>query len=179
MADYKTGETTVSNSDEQTPESWMNRLLHSDDAALGLNSGEDKGLLGNLMEMFMMLLMLAMQIEGKSKGHQMQAVSDALVNRRIDISSMVPNMQAASLSITGNGKVILSVHDGKQEYSHELTEAERNNISQVLHSDSDDQTKQQRLCGIVSAITYAHQAASNYERIDAERQSQEHTLQRK
>lgn len=179
LADYKTGETTVSNSDEQTLESWMNRLLHSDDAALGLNSGEDKGLLGNLMEMFMMLLMLAMQIEGKSKGHQMQAVSDALVNRRIDISSMVPNMQAASLSITGNGKVILSVHDGKQEYSHELTEAERNNISQVLHSDSDDQTKQQRLCGIVSAITYAHQAASNYERIDAERQSQEHTLQRK
>lgn len=179
LADYKTGETTVSNSDEQTPESWMNRLLHSDDAALGLNSGEDKGLLGNLMEMFMMLLMLAMQIEGKSKGHQMQAVSDALVNRRIDISSMVPNMQAASLSITGKGKVILSVHDGKQEYSHELTEAERNNISQVLHGDSDDQTKQQRLCGIVSAITYAHQAASNYERIDAERQSQEHTLQRK
>ena len=179
LADYKTGETKVSNSDEQTPESWMNRLLHSDDAALGLNSGEDKGLLGNLMKMFMMLLMLAMQIEGKSKGHQMQAVSDALVNRRIDISSMVPNMQAASLSITGNSKLILSVHDGKQEYSHELTEAERNNISQVLHSDSDDLTKQQRLGGIISAITYAHQAASNYERIDAERQSQEHNLQRK
>lgn len=131
------------------------------------------------MEMFMTLLMLAMQQEGKSKEQQMQAVSDALVNRRIDISSLVPNMQSASLSITDKGKAILSVHDGKQEFSHELTEAERNNISQVLHSDNDDQTKQQRLGGIVSAITYTHQAASNYERIDAERQSQEQTLQRK
>ena len=156
----------------------MNKLLGSDDAALGLNSGEDKGFLGNLMEMFMTLLMLAMQQESKSKEQQIQAVSDALVNRRIDISSLVPNMQSASLAITDNGKAILLVHDGKQEFSHELTEAERN-ISQVLHSDSDDQTKQQRLGGIVSAITYTHQAASNYERIDAERQSQEQTLQRK
>ena len=178
LAAYKTAGTKATNTDEQTPENWMNKLLSSDDAALGLG-GEDKGLLGNLMEMFMTLLMLAMQQEGKSKEQQLQAISDALVNRRIDISSLVPNMQSASLSITDNGKAILSVHDGKQEFSHELTEAERSNISQVLHSDSDDQTKQQRLGGIISAITYTHQAASNYERIDAERQSQEQTLQRK
>ena len=178
LAAYKTAGTKATNTDEQTPENWMNKLLSSDDAALGLG-GEDKGLLGNLMEMFMTLLMLAMQQEGKSKEQQMQTISDALVNRRIDISSLVPNMQSASLSITDNGKAILSVHDGKQEFSHELTEAERSNISQVLHSDSDDQTKQQRLGGIISAITYTHQAASNYERIDAERQSQEQTLQRK
>ena len=178
LAAYKTAGTKATNTDEQTPENWMNKLLSSDDAALGLG-GEDKGLLGNLMEMFMTLLMLAMQQEGKSKEQQMQTISDALVNRRIDISSLVPNMQSASLSITDNGKAILSVHDGKQEFSHELTEAERSNISQVVHSDSDDQTKQQRLGGIISAITYTHQAASNYERIDAERQSQEQTLQRK
>lgn len=179
LADYKTAGAKATNTDEQTPENWMNKLLGSDDAALGLNSGEDKGFLGNLMEMFMTLLMLAMQQESKSKEQQIQVVSDALVNRRIDISSLVPNMQSASLAITDNGKAILLVHDGKQEFSHELTEAERSNISQVLHSDSDDQTKQQRLGGIVSAITYTHQAASNYERIDAERQSQEQTLQRK
>lgn len=177
LADYKTAGAKATNTEEQTPESWMNHLLSSDDAALGLNSGEDKGLLGNLMEMFMTLLMLAMQQE--SKEQQIQAVSDALVNRRIDISSLVPNMQSASLAITDNGKAILSVHDGKQEFSHELTEAERSNISQVLHNDSDDQTKQQRLGGIISAITFSHQAACNYERIDAERQSQEQTLQRK
>ena len=109
----------------------------------------------------------------------MQTISDALVNGRIDISSLVPNMRSAAISLTDNGKAILSIHDGKQEFSHELTEAERNNISQVLHSDSDDQAKQQRLGGIVSAITYSHQAANNFERIDAERQSQEHNLQRK
>lgn len=204
LADYKTAGAKATNTEEQTPEGWMNRLLGSDDAALGINSGEDKGILGNLMEMFMTLLMLAMQQEGcdsaraernsfqlsrakagstegqsKSKEQQMQTISDALVNRRIDISSLVPNMRSAAISLTDNGKAILSIHDGKQEFSHELTEAERNNISQVLHSDSDDQAKQQRLGGIVSAITYSHQAANIFKHIDAERQSQEQTLQRK
>ena len=101
---FATAGAKATNTDEQSPENWMNKLLGSDDAALGLNGGEDKGLLGNLMEMFMTLLMLAMQQEGKSKEQQMQAVSDALVNRRIDISSLVPNMQSASLTITESGK---------------------------------------------------------------------------
>ena len=49
LADYKTAGAKATNTDEQSPENWMNKLLGSDDAALGLNGGEDKGLLGNLM----------------------------------------------------------------------------------------------------------------------------------
>lgn len=178
LADYMTAGTKAVNTDEQTPENWMNKLLNSEDAALGMG-GEDKGLLGNLMQMFMTLLMLTIQMENKSKEEKMQAVSDAVINRRIDISGFVPNLKSATLSVNDKGNAVLVVNDGKKEYAHELTEAEKNNIANVLHSDSDDATKRQRIGCIVNAITFSYQASNNYEQIEAQQQSQQQTIQRK
>ncbi len=178
LAEYMTAGTKAVNTDEQTPESWMDKLLTSDDAALGLG-GEDKGLLGNLMQMFMTLLMLTIQMENKSKEEKMQAVSDAIINRSIDISAFTPNLKSAVLSVNDKGNAVLVINDGKNEYRHELTNAERNNISNVLHSDSDDMTKKQRIGCIVNAITFSHQASNNYEQIEAQQQSQEQTIQRR
>ena len=179
LADYMTAGTKAVNTDEQTPENWMSKLLGSEDAALGMGGGEDKGLLGNLMQMFMTLLMLTIQMENKSKDEKMQAVSDAVINRRIDISGFVPNLKSATLSVNDKGNAVLVVNDGKKEYSHELTEAEKNNISNILHSDSDDATKRQRIGCIVNAITFSYQASNNYEQIEAQQQSQQQTIQRR
>ncbi len=179
LADYMTAGTKAVNTDEQTPENWMNKLLSSEDAALGMGGGEDKGLLGNLMQMFMTLLMLTIQMENKSKEEKMQAVSDAVINRRIDISGFVPNLKSATLSVNDKGNAVLVINDGKKEYAHELTEAEKNNIANVLHSDSDDATKRQRIGCIVNAITFSYQASNNYEQIEAQQQSQQQTIQRK
>lgn len=178
LAEYMTAGTKAVNTDEQTPESWMDKLLTSDDAALGLG-GEDKGLLGNLMQMFMTLLMLTIQMENKSKEEKMQAVSDAIINRSIDISAFTPNLKSAVLSVNDKGNAVLVINDGKNEYRHELTNAERNNISNVLHSGSDDITKKQRIGCIVNAITFSHQASNNYEQIEAQQQSHEQTIQRR
>ena len=179
LADYMTAGTKAVNTDEQTPENWISKLLGSEDAALGMGGGEDKGLLGNLMQMFMTLLMLTIQMENKSKDEKMQAVSDAVINRRIDISGFVPNLKSATLGVNEKGNAVLVVNDGKKEYSHELTEAEKNNISNVLHSDSDDTTKRQRIGCIVNAITFSYQASNNYEQIEAQQQSQQQTIQRR
>lgn len=179
LADYMTAGTKAVNTDEPTPENWMNKLFGSEDAALGMGGGEDKGLLGNLMQMFMTLLMLTIQMENKSKDEQIQTVSDAVANRRIDISGFVPNLKSATLGVNDKGNAILVVNDGKKEYTHELTEAEKNNISNVLHSDSDDATKRQRIGCIVNAITFSYQASNNYEQIEAQQQSQQQTIQRR
>ena len=179
LADYMTAGTKAVNTDEQTPENWMSKLLGSEDAALGMGGGEDKGLLGNLMQMFMTLLMLTIQMENKSKDEKMQAVSDAVINRRIDISGFVPNLKSATLGVNDKGNAVLVVNDGKKEYAHELTEAEKNNISNILHSDSDDATKRQRIGCIVNAITFSYQASNNYEQIEAQQQSQQQTIQRR
>lgn len=181
LAAYKPQSTSTVTAEEPTPENWMNKLLSSDDAALGLNgnNGSDKGLLGNLMEMFVTLLMLSIQMSNKSKDEKLQTVSDALVDRKIDISGFVPNMKSAYLVINDQGKAVLVANDGKQEYRHELTEGEKSNLSKVLHGDCDETTKKQRVGCIINAITFSQQASNNYELIESQQQSQEQSIQRK
>lgn len=174
LAQYQAGGTPAKEQKpeaEQTPESWMNRLLSSPDAALGLGRGEGQGLTGSLMHLILTLLMLAMQQEGKSKEEKMQALTEAAVNRKIDITSMVSGVQSAELSIGTNGKTILTTSDGKQQFTHEFTEAERTKISQILSSDANDESKKQKIGSLVTAITISQQASRNYEQIDAQQQS--------
>lgn len=95
---------------ELTPESWMTKLLGSSDSALGgFGNAKGQGLLESLMHMLVTMLLLTMQMEGKSKDEKMQAVSDALVDRKIDIGSLVPNFKSASLSIGNSGSTMLTV----------------------------------------------------------------------
>ena len=109
----------------------------------------------------------------------MQAVSDALVDRKIDIGSLVPNFKSASLSIGNNGNAILAVNDGKQEYKHELSNAEQSRLSQILNGQEDDAVKRQKIGSMVNVITFSQQASRNYEQIESQQQFQQQTIQRK
>lgn len=186
LAQYQAGGSTTvpSQSQEQaSPDDWMNRLMSSDDAALGYGltggNGNDGGLLDSIMKMFMTMLMLTMQMENKTQEEKVQMVTDALVNRRIDLSGFTPNLQSSALTIKQDGTAVLTTDDGKQQYSHELTTAEQTSLSQILNSDADNATKQQRIGTMVYTITIAQQASQNYEQIATQQQSQEQTIQRK
>ena len=186
LAQYQAGGSTTmpSQSQEQaSPDDWMSRLMSSDDAALGYgqtgSNGNDGGLLDSIMKMFMTMLMLTMQMENKTQEEKVQMVTDALVNRRIDLSGFTPNLQSSALTIKQDGTAVLTTDDGKQQYSHELTTAEQTRLSQILNSDADNATKQQRIGTMVYTITIAQQASQNYEQIATQQQSQEQTIQRK
>lgn len=186
LAQYQAGGSTTvpSQSQEQaSPDDWMNRLMSSDDAALeyGLSgsNGNDGGLLDSIMKMFMTMLMLTMQMENKTQEEKVQMVTDALVNKRIDLSGFTPNLQSSALTIKQDGTAVLTTDDGKQQYSHELTTAEQTRLSQILNSNADNATKQQRIGTMVYTITFAQQASQNYEQIATQQQSQEQTIQRK
>ena len=186
LAQYQAGGSTTmpSQSQEQaSPDDWMSRLMSSDDAALGYgqtgSNGNDGGLLDSIMKMFMTMLMLTMQMENKTQEEKVQMVTDALVNKRIDLSGFTPNLQSSALTIKQDGTAVLTTDDGKQQYSHELTTAEQTRLSQILNSDADNATKQQRIGTMVYTITFAQQASQNYEQIATQQQSQEHTIQRK
>lgn len=186
LAQYQAGGSTTmpSQSQEQaSPDDWMNRLMSSDDAALGYgltgSNGNDGGLLDSIMKMFMTMLMLTMQMENKTQEEKVQMVTDALVNKRIDLSGFTPNLQSSALTIKQDGTAVLATDDGKQQYSHELTTAEQTRLSQILNSDADNATKQQRIGTMVYTITFAQQASQNYEQIATQQQSQEQTIQRK
>jgi len=183
LAQYQAGGGNVQNTNTVTaeqqlsPNDWMMKLLSSDDASLDV--AEKGGLMETIMSMFMTLLSLAIQMENKTAEEKMQAVTDAVVNKKIDLSGFTPNLKSSSLTIQNNGSVSLTTDDGKQQYSHELTQAEQTKISQILASDADNATKQQRIGTLVNAITFSQQASQNYEQIASEKQSQEQTLQRK
>ena len=186
LAQYQAGGSTTvpSQSQEQvSPDDWMNRLMSSDDAALGYgltgSNGNDGGLLDSIMKMFMTMLMLTMQLENKTQEEKVQMVTDALVNKRIDLSGFTPNLQSSALTIKQDGTAVLTTDDGKQQYSHELTTAEQTRLSQILNSDADYATKQQRIGTMVYTITFAQQASQNYEQIATQQQSKEQTIQRK
>lgn len=186
LAQYQAGGSTTvpSQSQEQaSPDDWMNRLMSSDDAALGYgqtgSNGNDGGLLDSIMKMFMTMLMLTMQMENRTQEEKVQMVTDALVNRRIDFSGFTPNLQSSALTIKQDGTAVLATDDGKQQYSHELTTAEQTRLSQILNSDADNATKQQRIGTMVYTITFAQQASQNYEQIATQQQLQEQTIQRK
>lgn len=186
LAQYQAGGSTTmpSQSQEQvSPDDWMNRLMSSDDAALGYgltgSNGNDGGLLDSIMKMFMTMLMLTMQMENKTQEEKVQMVTDALVNKRIDLSGFTPNLQSSALTIKQDGTAVLTTDDGKQQYSHELTTTEQTRLSQILNSDADNATKQQRIGTMVYTITFAQQASQNYEQIATQQQSQEQTIQRK
>lgn len=124
--------------------------------------------------------MLSMKLDkDKSNEEKLQAVSDAVFNKKVDISSFTPNFKSASISINANRKPILTVNDGKQEISHELTKNEQNKIAGILNSDSDDTMKKQKITNIVYSITFSKQASNTYEQIESQQQTQEQTLQRK
>ena len=186
LAQYQAGGSTTvpSQSQEQaSPDDWLNRLMSSEDAALGYgltgSNGNDGGLLDSIMKMFMTMLMLTMQMENKTQEEKVQMVTDALVNKRIDLSGFTPNLQSSALTIKQDGTAVLTTDDGKQQYSHELTTAEQTRLSQILNSDADNATKQQRIGTMVYTIAFAQQASQNYEQIATQQQSQEQTIQRK
>lgn len=177
LTDYQPkGNGTVEQA-QTTPENWLNKLMTSEDAAIGMDSGH--GLLGSLMQMLMTMLMLTMKMEGKSRDEKMAAINEAVTQKRIDLSSMTPNLKSASLTITEGGKAVLVTHDGKKEYRHELTTEEQQRLNTILSSDGDDAARRQKIGSFVNAVTFSQQASENYEQIASERQSQEQSLHRK
>jgi murein DD-endopeptidase MepM/ murein hydrolase activator NlpD len=177
LTDYQPKGNGTAEQTQVTPENWLNKLMTSEDAAIGMDGGH--GLLGSLMQMLMTMLMLTMKMEGKSRDERMAAINEAVTQRRIDLSSMTPNLKSASLTVTEGGKAVLVTHDGKKEYRHELSAEEQQRLNTILNSDGDDAAKRQKIGSFVNAVTFSQQASENYEQIASERQSQEQSLQRK
>jgi hypothetical protein len=177
LADYQPKDNGTTEQAQATPESWLNKLMTSEDAAIGMDSGH--GLLGSLMQMLMTMLMLTMKMEGKSRDEKMAAINEAVTQKRIDLSSMTPNLKSASLTVTEGGKAVLVTHDGKKEYRHELNTEEQQRLNKILNGDGDDAARRQKIGSFVNAVTFSQQASENYEQIASERQSQEQSLQRK
>ena len=117
-----------------------------------------------VMGMFTSLMALAVQIDGKEQEQQMAAATKAVLEKRIDLSSLVPSLKSCELVIQDNTRPILHAQDDTSSYSHELTAVEMNRLSLILnHTDMPDESKRQRIGTAVNHILVTERATRSYE----------------
>lgn len=176
LAKYKT-DTPVS-TEQLSPDVWMKKLLSSEDAGVGL-SGSNDPILEMAMTTFSSLMLLAVQIDGKTEQEQNAAISEAADQKRIDLTNLVQGMKSCALVIANNGKAVLQADNGSVQINRELTSAELSRLSATLGNESlSDEAKRMRVAGMVSGIVLSQQASQNFEQGMAEQQGRQENIKR-
>ncbi len=182
LAKYKSQDVNSNDKKEdqsipQTPEDWMKKLLSSEDS--GVNMAQGDPITEMAITMFTSLMALAIQIDGKSEQEKMQAATDAALTKRIDLSSLMPNMKSSALTIGDNGSATLEINNGKNVMHHELSNGELSRLSSVLNAtDLSDDVKKQKIARMVGSIFASHQVSQNYEQQASQSESQVETIRR-
>lgn len=174
MVKYKAADGTAINT-ALSPDEWMKKLLSSEDSGARLGYGTDP-VVEMAITMFTSLMALAMQIDNKEE--QMKLATEAALDKRIDLSSLLPACKECVLEIQDGGRPILRMDNGNGRFSHELTASEMNRLSLVL-SDTGTTAEQKRsqVAAIVGGIALSGQVARNYEQGMEQRNGQGENLQ--
>lgn len=161
LAKYKADVTTQEQ--KVSPDDWMKKLLSSEDSGVGM-SGTNDPVLDMAMTVYMSLMMLAVQIDGKSEEEQKAAISAMADGKRVDLTSLVQGMKSCSLHIGENGKAVIEADNGTVKVKRGLTAAEMSRLSQTLGNESlTDEAKRMRVAGMVMGIVAQRQASQNFE----------------
>ena len=146
---------------EVVDDDWMKKLLSSEDSGVSMSNGDP--VIDMAIQLFTSLMMLAVQIDNKNEDEKMEAATDAAVNKVINISSLVPTMKSCTIAVSENGMATLTMNNGQQQFSHVLTNAETSRLSQALNdSGLSQESKQQRVAGIINSIVISQQVSQNY-----------------
>ena len=174
LAKYKTTDGTGIDTN-LSPDEWMKKLLSSEDSGAHLGYGTDP-IVEMAITMFTSLMALAMQIDNKEE--QMKLATEAALDKRIDLSALLPASKECVLEVQDNGRPILHIDNGNGRFSHELTASEMNRLSLVLFdTGATAEQKRSQVAAIVGGIALSGQVARNYEQGMEQRNGQGENLQ--
>ena len=161
-----------------SPDEWMKKILSSEDSGMSMNPNGDP-VIDMAMTLFSSLMTLAIQIDNKSEEQKMQAVTDAAVNRQVDLTALLPHLKVCNLVFTDN-RPLLQVDNGSVNFTHEITNAEMARLQQALGNNNlTEEDKRRTVASVVNGIVVSQQMSQNYQQgVDAQ-QSQEQSIQRK
>lgn len=160
-----------------SPDEWMKKLLSSEDSGASLGAAADP-VVEMAVTMFTSLMALAVQIDNKEE--RMEAATQAAINRRIDLTSILPSFKECELEIRDGGRPLLHVDDGGGRFSHELTSSEMNRLSLVLSDKgTSEEEKRRQTASILNGIALSGQMSRNYERGLEQDKGQSESLQMK
>jgi hypothetical protein len=131
------------------------------------------------MTMFTSLMALAVQIDNKTEEQKMQAATDAVISKSVDLSSMLPNLKECRI-LLNDSKPLLQVNNGTVSFTHELTNAELTRIQQALgNTNLSDAEKQRTIASVINGIVVSQQMSQNYQQGLEAQQNQQDSLQRR
>lgn len=146
-----------------SPSDWMTKLLSSEDAGAHPSMSTDP-LMDLIVNIFSTLMALALSIDNRGKEEQMQTVTEAALNRKIDLTGLVQGAKDCSISWPEGGKPQIQVTLGENRYVHDMSESETRSLAAVLQDPGRSEAeKQQRLNAMVSQIVLQMQVSNNYE----------------
>ena len=156
----------------------MKKLLSSEDSGVGVTGADP--VVEMAMNAYTSLMLLAVQIDGKTEEERKTLVSEYANRKQADLTALVPSMKSCTVGMEGNGKAVLRADNGIVTVRHELTAGEMNRLSLVLSDGNlSDEAKRLRVAGLANGIVLSRQAAQNYEQGINEGQERTESLQRK
>jgi hypothetical protein len=161
LARYKSGDSQGQGIDiNLSAEEWMKKLLSSEDSDMKLAGTGQDPVMEMVMTLFTSLMVLAMQLDNKSDEEKMAAATEAAQTRTIDLSSLLPERKACTLTIRDNNTPLLTLDNS----THAMTTAEMNRLNLVLSDSSlSDDQKQQRVAAVINGIALSSQMSQNYQ----------------
>ena len=117
---------------------------------------------------------LALQIDNKSEEEKMQTVTDSVVSKSIDLSSLLPSYKACSVNVQDD-KPYLHVDNGTVQFTREMTQAEMTKLQQTLgNANLSDDDKRRGVASIIQSATVSQQMSQNYQKgVDNQQDRQE------
>lgn len=130
-----------------------------------------------IIGLFSSLMALALQIDNRdsSREEQMSEATEAALDRRIDLTSMLKGVDRCELVLNDVSKPQLYVVAGETEATRELSPAEIRNLTSALQSTTlSDEEKRQRVSSIVSQMVMQQRMSQNFDQqLDADRSMSE------
>lgn len=146
-----------------SPDDWMKKLLSSEDSGVGLAGTGHDPVMDMVITLFTSLMALAVKIDSKSEEDAMQVATDAAIERRIDLFSLVPRLRECSLTVRENDIPVLQYDDGTGSRSCRLSLQNVNRLSVLLNDSSiPDSQKEQRVAAMVNGIVLNDNMSRNY-----------------
>ena len=119
---------------------------------------------------------LALQIDNKEE--RMRQATEAALERRIDLTRLVPSLKECELEIQDGGRPLLHIDNGSGSFTHELTAAEMNRLSLVLADKNlTAEEKRRQVASLVNGVALSGQMSQNYEQELEQRSRQDESLQ--
>ena len=155
-------EDSLKNGTGLTTEEWMKKLLSSEDSGLGM--GGDP-LMEMIMALYSGLMVMANQLDNKTTTQEkMESATNAVLDKKIDISKLLPQNGKSEILLEKNGKIFLTSTIDGNSIKHELSKAELNSLNRAIASETmSDSEKSKLVSSTLGQIVATKQAGQNFE----------------